>query len=155
MELVTAARKQLLSKPGVTTLVSARVWKWGQEIALEGTGQAGIVLRNGGQWTKPGKNSQEYPILVVECCSDYSRDASGDQSKDDREDRAMAVYREVDRVFHQVGRYHRFWPDTATEASDGLYVAGSFRGSEPTDPNEKYGVAVIRVTYDVSCFHAG
>ena len=153
MEMVTAARKQLLLKPSVTTLVGQRIWKWGEEGSLEGTGHAAIVLRNGGQWSKPGKNSQEYPILTVECCADMSRDADGEPSKDDAEDRAMAVFREVDRHLHQVSRYHRFWPETAVNHSEGLYVAGCFRGSEPTAPTTKYGVKVIRVTYDLNVFH--
>jgi hypothetical protein len=150
MELVTAARKQLLRDTGIKNLVVDRVWKWRLEESLEGTGQTAIVLRNGGNWSKPGKNSQEYPILTVECYADHSRTPDGSYPVLDREDRVMQLIRAVDRIFHQVDREVRYWPEGD---ESGLLVLGSFRGTEPTDVVERHGVAVSRITYDVQVVH--
>lgn len=152
MELETAARKHLLDKVTITTLVGQRVWKFRPQEPLEGTGHAGIVVVRRGQWTKPTHNSQEYPMLVVECYADHSRAADGEALKDDAEERCYQVGREVDRVLHQVDREHRHWPEGDT---DGLYVIGSFRGSEPSDPADKFGVKCVRLTFDVQVFHSG
>jgi len=150
MEIETAARKQLLGKSSVTNLVGGRVWKFKLEEPLEGTGNCAVVVRRGGGWVKPGKNSQEYPILVVECFADHSRDSAGNPVKDDRDERVMQLVREVDRVLHQVDREHRYWPEGD---ESGLYVIGCFRSAEPEGPVEKHGVAAARVVYDVQVFH--
>ena len=150
MEIETAARKHLLNQGNVTNLVSKRVWKFGEHEPLENTGLAALVLRRNTGWTKPGRGSQEYPMLVIECLSDWSRTPEGQVIKDDAADRAYAVYREVDRILHQVDREVRYWPEGD---KDGLLVLGCFRGSEPTEPVDKWGVKVVRVTYDVQVVH--
>jgi len=152
MELETAARKHPLDQTRVQNLVSGRVYKFELEEPVEGTGKASIVLYRKEAWAKPGKNSQEYPILVVDCYADHSRDPDGGQTKDDRNDRAFQLYREVDRVLHQKDRFSRQWP---VGDEDGLLVLGCFRGSEPNDVALKHGVAMVRVTYDVQVVHSG
>jgi len=152
VEIETAARLRLLQMPNVTNLVGNRIWKWEPEEALEGTGHGAIILRRSGQWTKPGPNSQEYPLLVIEAASDYSRGPDGQAVANDAETRVYAILREVDRALHQKDREVRRWP---TDREDGLLVLGCFRGSEPTEPVDKWGVKVARVTYDVQCVHSG
>lgn len=150
MELVTAARRHLASQDQVKILFGDWIWKWKLEDKVEGTGRMAIVLRNGGQWSKPTHNSQEYPILVVEVYADHSRMPDGTYPIANGEDRCMQGVREVDRVLHQVDREHRHWPEGDT---DGLYVIGCFRGSEPETPVIRHGVPVVRVTYDVQVIH--
>lgn len=151
MELETAARKHLLDFDSIRVLVKDRVWKYRPEEALEGTGQAAIVVRRSGNWTKPGRNSQEYPILVVECYADASRNPNAEMMQDDAEARCYQLAREVDRVLHQLGGQHRHWPED--DPDEGLYVIGCFRGSEATEPADKHGVKVVRMTFDVQVFH--
>lgn len=151
MELETAARKRALQSDAIKNLVVDRVFKFQLEQPLEGTGKLAIVCNRRGNWTSPTKGSQEYPILVWECYADWSRDSEGNASKDDAADRAMQLYREVDRFFHQVDREHRYWPDDDPEG--GLYIIGCFRGSEPVGPADKYGVKVVRGVYHVQTFH--
>jgi len=156
MELETAARKHLLNQVKITNQTgkgaTGRIWKFHLEEGLEGTGQAAIVLNSSKQWAKPGMNSQEYPILVVECYADHSRDDDADQTKDDAMDRAKQLYREVDRVLHQTDRLTRHWPEND---DDGLLILGCFRGTEPDEPVQKHGVQMVRGTYDVQIIHEG
>ncbi len=151
MEIETAVRKHLLNFPSVTNLVQKRVYKFELQEELEGTGRGALVVRRSGQWASPGRNSQEYPLLVVDCYSDNSRpDEQGLELLHDRDERAMQLYREVDRILHQVSGVQRHWPE---QDPNGLYVIGCFRGSEPTSPAEYHGVSRVRVSYDVQVFH--
>lgn len=160
MELETAARKHLLSKGTVTNLVGPNVHKFelrlldddGQLTALEGTGKAAIVLQRGVSWTKPHRNTGEFPILVVLIMADHSRQPDGRPIKLDAEERCGAIFREVDRVLHQKDGEHRRWPEGD---KDGLYVEGCFRSSDPAGPEIQNGVAVMRATYDVKNHHSG
>ena len=160
MELETAARKHLLAQSTIKNLFQHRIYKFearnldddGQLRRLEGTGDMQIVLERGIGWTKPHRNTGEFPILIVWIMADHSRDPDGRAVKLDAEDRALAGFREVDKVLHQKDGEHRRWPEGA---SDGLYVEGCFRGSDPAGPKIEGGVAVVRATYDVKCFHAG
>lgn len=160
MELETAARRHALKQAGIKKLVGPNIFKHqirllddaGALRRLEGTGQEALVFERGVGWTKPHRNTGEFPILIVWCMADNSRDPDGRPVKLDAEDRSLALFREVDRVFHQKDGEHRTWPEGA---SDGLYVEGCFRGSDPAGPRWEDGVAVVRATYDVKCFHAG
>jgi len=156
MELETATRKHLLQQKGVTNLTGrgadARVYKFILEEPLEGTGKVALVVFRSGAWSAPIRRSQEYPLLVVDCYADNSRDEDENKVIDDRNDRAYQLYREVDRVLHQVNHFARRWP---TDDEDGLMVIGCHRGSEPTPPVENAGVAMVRVTYDVIVVHDG
>lgn len=151
MEIVAAARLHLMNQGPVKNVVAKRIWKYEPEESLEGTGQAALVLNVRGGWAKPGRNSQEYPMLVVECAADHARNAKGEVIEDNAVERCYQLAREVDRVLHQVDREVRHWPET----EEGLLVLGSFRGSEPTEPTDKWGVKVVRLTYDVQVIHGG
>ena len=149
MEIEAAARRYLLSKYAITNLVERRVYKFTLPTALEGTGDTAIVVRRRGGWAAPGWGSQEYPLLVIDCFADHSRPVKDlPPSIDDREERAMQLYREVDRVLHLPEGVTMWWPD-----ENGLRILGCRRGSEPLDPVEVDGVAMVRVTYDVKTFH--
>lgn len=149
MEVVAAARLHLLEQGSIKNLVQKRVWKFEPENSLEGTGQAALILNVRGGWSKPGMNSQEYPMLVVECASDHSRNAEKQVIEENASERCYQIAREVDQILHQVDREVRRWPNR----SDGLLVLGSFRGSEPTEPADKWGVKVVRLTYDLQVIH--
>lgn len=150
MELETAARKRLLQSSAVKNLVSQSVFKFKLEEPVEGTGRAALVVNRRGGWTTPTHNSQEYPVLVVECYADASTSPEGNRDVDDAATRAVQLSREVDRWLHQVDREHRYWPDDDPE---GLYVIGCFRGSEPSEPADKHGVKVVRNVYHMQVFH--
>jgi hypothetical protein len=159
VELETACRRHLLNQNPVKNLVVRNVWKWfvqrvdddGQLTGLEGTGEAGIVIRRVAGWTKPIFKSSEFPILVIDCLSDDSRFPDGRTQKYDAADRAMAVWREVDRVLHQGDGEHRYWPEN--DPDNGLYVEGCIRGSDPAGPVLRDGIQLVRCTYDVKVFH--
>lgn len=158
MELETAARKHALAQTPITNITGQRVYKnrsyftdnTGSEVPLEGSGLSFLVFRRAGGWTKPIRKSSEYPILVADCISDHVRDPEGRPIVLNAEERALQLYRELDRVFHRPEGVHDFWPDSDPS---GLYIEGSLRGSEPAGPVWRDGVAIVRVTYDVKVFH--
>jgi hypothetical protein len=158
VEVETALRFHLMNQPAIRGVVGKNVWKFrvrlrdddGKPRGLAGTGLAGIVIRRQGSWTKPHRNTGEFPLMVVDCMADDPRDPLGDPLSDSMDERALQVYREVDRVLHQVDGEHRYWPEGKADA---LYVEGCYRGSDPTAPTLIDGVAVVRATYDVKCFH--
>lgn len=151
MEIETAVRLRALESPGITNLTGRhRVYKFQLPIVLEGTGHCAVVFRRNTGWASPGPGGAETPIVVADCYADHSRNEQGEQIKDDREERAMQLFREVDRWFHQKAGGDMYWPSGDTS---GLRVFGCFRGSEPAGPIEREGVAMVRVTYDVLTAH--
>ena len=159
MEVETAVRRHLLDQGAITNLVQRRVWKFvlrlfdddGAPKALEGSGLAAIVLKRRRGWTSPDmQKTSEFPLLVVECWADNSREEDGTVIKLDAEDRAAQLYREVDRILHLADGSHNQWPEGR---SDALYIEGCHRAAEPDGPLHIDGAAVMRATYNVKTFH--
>jgi hypothetical protein len=159
MELVTAARRHALKQDSIKNLVLDRVFKHklrlfnddGEPMALEGTGWTALVFKSASGWAAAERTkTSEYPILVVECWADHSRQPDDSHAlKLDQADRAQQLWREVDRVFHVASGEHQRWPDSP----GGLYIEGSTRSREPDGPLEIDGVAVVRGTYNIKTFH--
>lgn len=148
MELVTAARKRLLSLPGVTGYVGDKVWKHRREDDIVGTAGRAVVVKDGGGWSRPDPvQSSEYPLLTLECLADADRDGDGNPVGATALEKARALYRVIDPQLH--GARHQWWGTSAT--NPGLLVISCARYAEPIaleDPrkprglDEEHGISV-------------
>ena len=159
MELETAVRRHLLDQNPITNLVQKRIWKFkmrlfdetGAPKALEGSGLAAIVVKRRSGWAVPlTDKTSEFPLLVVECWADNSREDDGTITALDSEDRAAQLFREVDRILHLADQEHDEWPNGREDA---LYIEGCHRAREPDGPLVIDGVSVMRVAFNVKTFH--
>lgn len=96
MELTTAARRYLLGINDVTSQVQQRVFKWRLEEPIEGTGSPAIVVSQLGGWATPERvNTQEFPVLAVDCHADPDRGPGGEIAVDNAFDKAFGLARAV------------------------------------------------------------
>lgn len=104
MELESAARRRLLDSATIRGYVGDRVWKRELHEVIDGSGKRAIVVRQGLPWN-PSDHVQtpEFPLLVVECYSDHSRNEDGEIIEADGVDNARAVWRAVDNELHATG----------------------------------------------------
>lgn len=129
MELETAVRRHLLADATVASLTSKQVWKYRLEERLDGTGKAAVVVRRDGGWSQPNElRPNEFPLLVVDCYADVSRDEYRNALMLDAEDRASALYRAVDRALLAPGR-GQWWGGYGSDR--GLMVNSVQRWGEP------------------------
>ena len=156
MELETAARRQLLGVPAVTGYVQQKVFKYRLEEMIDSTGGRAVVVRRSGQWSTPDPvQTSEYPVLTVDCYADPTRTPEGEIDQLDAEDKAFAVFRTIDPVFH--ARRNERWGAFGSAA--GLLVVSSARWREPSLVGDQPGedelgdVVIVRAQYAVHCVH--
>ena len=120
MELVTAARRRLLTVPAVTGYVGDKIFKYeiratlpavepeqpGKELprlsVLNGTGGRAVVVTSGNGWQVPeATGTAEFPTLQLQLWADCTRDEHGLKVADDAVDKAYALYRVVDKALNQ------------------------------------------------------
>jgi hypothetical protein len=129
LEVEPAARRRLLTVDTITGYVVDHIYKGTLDTHVEGTGGRAIVLRAEGGWSQPDPvNTQEYPLLYVDCWSDRSRNASGQATVNDARANARAVWRALDPILH--ARRAERWG--AVGSDPGLLVVGCSRWTEPT-----------------------
>lgn len=160
MEIESAARRVLLLDQTVAGLVARWVFKWRLEEKVDGTGKQAIVLWRDQGWSTPDPvNTNEYPLLTVDCYSDASRGADGEMLAEDNVDRAFGLYRVVDRALLSVGRGKKWG---AFGSDPGLLVNSVQRWSEPfkTEQSDQHqgdpplgDVAKVTTTYAFDLVH--
>ena len=143
MEVETAVRRMLVDQPTITGYVgakpNAKVYKHSLGDNLTGTGGRAIVVRRSNGWATPERtNTQEYPLVVIECWADHSRNPAGEYDLADNVDNAYAVYRAVDPLMHAKR-------DVVWGGANGLLVVTSQRWQEPwhATASDAHGVGVI------------
>jgi hypothetical protein len=161
MEVVPAARRHLMSYPSVRGYVQHRVFTYRLFEHVNGEGTRAIVCRLNAGWAEPDRSqSVEFPILVVDCWSDCTRNADGTKAAEDAIPNALALYRVVDPVLHR--KRNMVWADGG---SRGLLVVDIKRWIEPfyqtkdeSHAGVAYGVelgdsAVVSVQYAMTVAH--
>lgn len=127
MEIETAARKHLLTFASVRGYVQEKVYKYSLLQHVDGTGGLALVVRRSNGWTNPDVlNTQEFPVLMIDCWADCDRE-NGEPVLDNSADKAFALYRVVDKILH--GRIDEWWGAVGNDT--GLRVIQSSRGAEP------------------------
>lgn len=162
MEIETAARRMLLAAPAAAGYVQDRVYKFSLLEPVEGTGGRAIVVRRSNGWSQPDAvQSSEYPVLALDFWADNDRDADGLSVAANAIDKAYAVYRAVDPLFHRVR--DAWWG--AGGSNRGLRVISSTRFAEPShrsavdrhaggaNETDIGDSAVVTVTYALHLVH--
>lgn len=163
MEVETAVRRMLLTVPTVTGYVQDKVWKFRLEERdkVEGKGSRAIVVSRNNGWATPDPvRSAEFPILRLRLYADPDRDDNGEITTYNAEEKAWAMYRAVDPLFHNKRGVR--WG--GTESTAGLYVVTSKRHGEPssTTAHEQHGhpsedplgdMAYVEVQYALQVIH--
>lgn len=150
MEVESAARRELLQDSTVNGYVAGKVFKYRLEEQIDGTsGRALVVSRNNGWATPDTVKSAEYPILAIKCYADPTRDSAGLITSMDATDKAFALWRVVDRLFHakrgqRWGAFgsdpgmmvvtSRRWREPATVGSHDQHGGGGKSGGQAGDP---------------------
>lgn len=128
MEIETAVRRMLLSVPAVTGYTQQKIFKFRLEEPIEGTSARSIVVSRNNGWAMPDEvKTSEFPILRLQLFSDPDRGAAGEILRLNAEEKAWALYRVVDPLFH--GKRDVWWG--AGGSSEGLRVVTSRRWREP------------------------
>lgn len=136
MELETAVRRMLLQDDTVAGYVGSKVFKHALETIVDRTGGRAVVVKRAGGWAIPQPvNTQEYPLLQIECWADCDRDENGDVTTRNAIDKAFALYRAIDPLVH--AKRGVTWG--AGGSSDGLCVVSAQRWSEPVPVESKDG----------------
>lgn len=156
MELETGARRMLLLNPGVVGYVGQKVFKNELLEHVQGSSGRALVVRKAGGWAPPDRvQSSEFPELVIECWADPDRAPNGDMKVDNAVDKAYALYRLIDPLFHRV--MDVYWGAGGTDR--GVRVISSYRAMEPSHSLVNYpragsntpmqDCAAVTVTYNV------
>jgi hypothetical protein len=156
MEIETGARRMLLLQPSVIGYVGMKVFKNELLEHVQGTSGRALVVRKAGGWAPPETvQSSEFPQLVVECWADPDREPNGDKARDNAVDKAYALYRVVDPLFHRIRDV--VWG--AGGGDRGVRVITSMRAFEPQHSLVNYPragsntplqeCAVVTATYNV------
>lgn len=141
MELEPAARHRLLADATVTGYVVKRVFTHRLMESLKGTSGLAVVVRRSGGWSTPDQSrTAEYPLLTVQCWADPDRE-SGEVAVGNALNKAWALYRAVDPIFHMV-RGER-WGYSTSPPRDGLMIVRSSRWAEPS-PSDSSSVSTQR-----------
>lgn len=128
MELITAARRWLLTLDDVRGYVDSRVYKYRLEEHVDGTGLRAIVLRYGSGWAaRDPINTAEFPTLLVDFWADASRDPDGNMIIDDAISNALAMNRALKPHIH--GLRDEWWGAGGT--SPGLRIISAHSWGEP------------------------
>ena len=123
--IVRAAWRYLMDSGALTDLVGPTIgtdatWPAGWVFAgdrdgnpfraAEGTGKVSVVLFSNDHWSAPGHNhTAQFPLLRVNIFADPDRDAGGQPTKHNAEDKAQAVYDRIRPLFHDAAnRVSRF-----------------------------------------------
>ncbi len=102
MEIDTAVRRMLLTRPEVTGYVGQKVFKNELLEAVDRTASRAVVVRkNGGFADVRSVNTDEYPALQVECWADCDRNPDGSVSVQNSIDKAYALARTVLSVMNR------------------------------------------------------
>lgn len=154
MEIDTAVRRMLLVQPSVVGYTGQKVFKNELLEMVDRTGSRAVVVRrNGGYGSAQTVNTDEYPVLTVECWADCDRNEDGSVSVQNAIDKAYAVFRVVDAVMNR--RRDVIWGAGGT--SPGVRVLSCGRASEPMHETAKdmHGAtkvgdgAVVSVDYEL------
>lgn len=125
MQILSGARKMLLSEDTVNGFVAGKVWKQRLEEKLEGTSGVAIVLTLNGGWVTPDTvQTVRFPLLRVDSYADPTREPSGEIARLDAEDKAGALQEVCDRVMH--AQRGKVWG-----GPNGLLVVACVRNREP------------------------
>lgn len=154
MEIEAAARRFLLQQQAVTGYVQNRVWRHTRQETLDGTGQRAIVVRRNTGWAqREQRNTQEFPLLVVEYWADHTRDDTGAIMKTDALDNAFALYRVVDPLLH--GKRNVKWGDLTIVSSQcwAEPFSETAERSHGKRAAEIGDLAVVSATYAICCIH--
>jgi hypothetical protein len=129
MSLPRDVCRMLLSHPEVTSLVRNDVkgeWIFAHapQAEISSTGESMIVVRQIGPWAVPNRhNTMKFPRIRLEVWSDPSRDADGNISAKDAEERALALSAVCDNFLHLTAGPEATWGSTR--------VLTSYRLDEP------------------------
>lgn len=138
----------LLGQGAVTGYVGRRVWTHKERDPINLSGLLAYVLMRDGGWGVPQpRRHDEYPVLLVQCWADRSRDEAGEPTKEDEEERAWSLYRVLDPLLHGVR-------DVVWGGQNGLTVVSSDRTVEPfftRPPSSDAGFVAVR--YGIVCHH--
>jgi hypothetical protein len=154
MEIDTAVRRMLLLQPSVIGYTGQKVFKNELLEMVDQTGGRAVVVRkNGGTADPQTVNTDEYPVLTVECWADCDRNPDGSVSVQNAIDKAYAVYRVVDAVMN---RARDVWWGAGGSAV-GVRVLSCGKASEPMHETSKdmHGAtkvgdsAVVSVEYEL------
>ena len=125
MQLLTAARKRLLSDPTIDGYVAKKVWKLRLEQQLDGTGGLAVVVSQNGGWVTPDTvQTTKYPLLRIDAVADNSRLPSGEIATLDAVDKAGALQQVIDKLIH--GKRGEIWG-----GANGLLIVSVARWREP------------------------
>lgn len=147
MEVEAALRRFLLSDSTITGYVGDKVYKHElvDDELVESGGRALVVRRFGG-WTAPNVwNTQEFPLVNIQCWAD----AFCLGVDEDPIDNAWALYRAMDPLLHGTG-------DVTWGGTDGLYIVHCQRHAEPLlmpPAEDQAGARYVSVMYAVQTFH--
>lgn len=155
MEMLVAARRELMGRPEITTLVgtsdsfSSWIFRWRLYVDVEGTSQCAIVLREDGGWASPNNhNTARFPRLTVEVYADPPRTPRLNPAMATAPDRAKAVFDVLDRVFHIPQGGQISWGDN----QERLRIVSSLRLTEPqiSTVSDGDGLARLSTAYAVT-----
>jgi hypothetical protein len=124
MNLVTAAVRRLRQEAAVTGL--ARIDKHKLVTDVASTGKVAVVVMLNGSWRSDRMHTARFPRLTLMIHADVTRDSKGTKIADDAEDKALAAWEAVDKVFHRTSREVEVWG-----GANGVPILGSTRESEP------------------------
>lgn len=103
MEIDTAVRRMLLTRPEITGYVGVKVFKNELLEQVDGTGSRAVVVRRNGGWADSQTvHTDEFPHLVIDCWADCDRNPDGSVAVQNSIDKAYAVYRVVDKIMARV-----------------------------------------------------
>lgn len=153
MEVETAIRFLLLADSTLNGYVVGKGYKHRLPLSFETDapgGYAFVVARRAGGWSAPQDvNTQEYPLVELHWWADPDRDASGNITHLNAEEKAFALARVGDRLLH--GVRGATWGTTSTRA--GLTVLGCSRYAEGAPALTQGDAVAVVVPYAVQCIH--
>jgi hypothetical protein len=161
IRLVKAAYRYLMASGVPANLVSAGLlgtdplyatgWVFSGDLtgdpfrAVEGTGKCAVVLYSFDHWAPSTQlHTARYPRLNVAIYADVSRDAQGNYTGHDAEDKAEAIYEQINPLFHDAAnRVHAF---------DDLLVVSTLMGNPLSLMDIPDGDGAVRglVAYDLT-----
>lgn len=121
-------RRQALADSTVNGYVAGKAFKYRLEEKVDGTGGVALVFIRDGGWSAPDNvQTSEYPLVWMRCYADPSRNGDGTIKEADAADKAWALYRAANALFH-AKRGVRWGP---VGSDEGLMVVTAKRWTEP------------------------
>lgn len=134
MDLTLYVRRELASRPEIAAMVGTSpdwpiwIWRWRPHEQVEGTGQRAIVISRPRPWAVPNRhNTATFDLVQVDVYADPTRDAEGRPTKEDAEERALAVCDEIRNVMHFPRGAEIEWGDGTGK----IRVVSSVAGQDP------------------------